>query len=224
MKRRLMGMGVLVATFCLAALATGCSGSDGSESDALGTLNLPLSTFAASGTQYRLRDAAFEIGPEYWSCVPGTGGTGGFGAAAGTGSGGPCPETITVSSEDDPDATSIEVSLERGYYIVRLLPGWRMEKVEDGTATDVETQLLSSDTQWVYVQERASTWVEFQFGIGGRELWFNGDLNINIRVFEDPSEVGYGTGGYGGVGVGGSAGTGGFGAGGTWAGTGGTGG
>jgi len=130
------------------------------------------------------------------------------GSAAGAGDDG--GHSYTVSSEDDPTASSLSLSVESGYYYVRLLPGWRMEKVSGGSANDVEAQLLSSSTQWVWVGAHSTSWVEFQFGLGDRALWFNGDLNINIQVYEDPDQY-YGTGNYGGqpsagAGTGGSAG------------------
>jgi hypothetical protein len=178
-------------------LTMGCSQGAQSEGETTGTLNLPLSTVGSSGSEYRLRDAVFVISPDYWNCNPG--GTGGAMSTAGTASGGSgstaCPPAVTVSSETDPAASAISVTLERGYYVVELLPGWRMEKIEAGVASDVEAQLLSPASQWTYVSERSTTWLEYQFGLGDRELWFNGDLNINIRVFEDPSEIGGGFGG-----------------------------
>jgi len=188
------------------SLAMGCSQGANADGETTGSLNLPLSTVGSSGSEYRLRDAVFVISPDYWSCYPG--GSGGAMSTAGSSSGGsgstPCPPPVTVSSETDPAASAISVTLERGYYVVELLPGWRMEKIEGGITSDVEAQLLSPASQWTYVSERSTTWLEYQFGIGDRELWFNGDLNINIRVFEDPSEIGYGGSGFGGSGFGGS--------------------
>jgi hypothetical protein len=201
MKFSQLGKGVLGLGGLTLALLSGCSSGaqpPQTETEKVGTLNVPLTTFGASGSEYRLRDAVFQITPESWSCSPGTAGSG---PSAGS-SGSPCAPSTFVSSEDDPDATSIQVTLERGYYTIQLLPGWHMEKREGITGTPVEAQLLTPDTQWLYVQERASTWLEYQFGIGGRELWFNGDVNINIRVYEDPSELG-GYGGYGGSSMGG---------------------
>jgi hypothetical protein len=180
-----MGLGVFVGvTFAVTGLLAGCSGGEGSP-EAHGTLSVPLSTQGPSGTTYRLRDATFEIRNQYYY----------YSNAGGEGGGGSSPQVITVSSESDPDASSISVNIERGYYYVRLRPGWRMEKVEGGVATDVETTLLSNDLQGVWVQEHSTTWVEYQFGIGDRALWFNGDLNVQIQVYEDPSQL---YGGYGG--------------------------
>jgi hypothetical protein len=183
MKRRTLGLGIVLGMTALAAgLTTGCSsGGAGGQEDA-GKIALSLSTQGPSGTEYRLREAIFEIRNDEYDY---------YGAGGDSGTSG---EIITVSSEDDPNASSISVSVERGYHRVRLLPGWHLEKIEGGSPTVVEATLLSSETQWIYVQPRASTWVAFQFGLGDRKIWFNGDLNIDIQVFEDPSDL-YGGGG-----------------------------
>jgi hypothetical protein len=188
MKRRMMAVGILAGlTVAATGLLGGCSG-DGRSTEEHGTLSVPLSTQGPSGTTYRLRDATFEIRSEYYYYESYPGGEGG---------GGSSPQVITVSSETDPEATAISVSLERGYYYVRLRPGWRMEKVEDGSVTDVEATLLSSETQGVYVAARSGSWLEYQFGLGDRALWFNGNLNLQIQVYEKPSDL-YGGGGVGG--------------------------
>lgn len=181
MKRRCVGLGMTLAAVLLATgVVAGCS--SGGEERGVGTLSLPLVSNAASGTSYRLRDASFEIHRGYYYYEDY------YNAAAGAG-GAPDNGTIVVSSEDDPNASAISVSLDRGSYYVRLLPGWHLEKNESGTFTPVEATLLSSDTQWVYVNPHQSTTAEYQFGIGGRSIWFNGDLNIQIQVYEDPSEL-----------------------------------
>jgi hypothetical protein len=179
-------VGIIVGMSVVAGGAmVGCSGEPAAKGE-VGTLNLPLSTRGPSGTEYRLRDATFQISSSYYYDDYGSGGDGSSG-------------TITVSSEDDPSASSITVSLERGYYDVRLLPGWRMEKIEDGEATNVVSTLLSSATQWVYVYQRSSSWVSYEFGLGDRSLWFNGDLNIGVQVYENPEQYYGGEGGYGGA-------------------------
>jgi hypothetical protein len=158
----------------------GCSSDGSADAESKGTLAVPLATQGPSGTTYRLRDAVFEIGPEYWA-YPG-------------GEGGASSQVITVSSEDDPNADVIQVSVERGYRVVQLLPGWRLEKVVGNSATDVEATLLSPSSQWVYVRERSTSFVEFNFGLGDREIWFNGKLNLGVNVYEDPEDL-YGYGG-----------------------------
>lgn len=190
----------------LGALLVGCGNGNGGGGgpEAMGQLALPLVTQGASGVTYRLRDATFAIshygyfdgGPVGTAGASTTGGSG----SGGTGGGG---DVILVSSEDDPDATSISLSLEEGQYYVQLLPGWRFEK-EGPTGTEqVVATLLSGETQWVWVSRQSTSFAEFQFGLGDRELWLNGQLNIGVVLYEDPSEIG-GTGGFaGGAGTGG---------------------
>jgi hypothetical protein len=193
MKRRMMGLTLLAGlTLGLGAVA-GCSNGNDSGEREMGKLALPLSTQGASGAEYRLRDAVFQISNQY----------GYYGSA---GEGGASDQAFTVSSESDPTAKSIVVDTERGYYYVRLLPGWRLEKVEGETVTDVEATLLSDQAQWVYVGAHSTSFVEFGFGLGGRALWFNGKLNIDVNVYESPSEI-YGYAGAGGEPNGGVAGS-----------------
>ena len=196
MKRRwfalsgVLGLGVV----CSQAL-TACASDAGfaNKTDEFGTLSLPLGAYSSTGTRYRLRDATFTIHDPY----------SGYGGEAGRSG----QDAIVVSSEDDPDADSINLSVEQGGYRVRLQPGWRLEKRgEDGSYADVEAQLLSSSDPWVYVSPRSTSWVAFSFGIGDREVWFNGNLNIDINVYEDPEEYDGGAAGYSGSGTGGDGG------------------
>jgi len=195
--------GVVCSGAVLLALgAMGCSStSDQKPEESMGELALPLTTFGPSGTQYRLRDATFEIAPYYWD----------YYGYAGSGAGGSpgAPEPIVVSSEDDPDATSIVVDLEEGYYTLRLQPDWRLEKVDDSGAETVEATLLSSEQQWVWISRRSTSWAEYEFGLGERSIWMNGKLNVDIQVYETPDDLDIGYGGYGGTGGGysGSAGS-----------------
>ena len=194
MQRRLCLGIVLGLSVASVAAVTGCSGGAGGSGEEKGTLSVPLSTHGPSGTEYRLRDAVFEIRNEYDYELDSAS------------SGGDSGNSYTVSSEDDPTANSLNISVERGYYYVRLLPGWHMEKIENGAATYVEANLLSPATQWVYVSPRSTSWLEYQFGIGDRALWFNGNLNIDIQVYEDPRQY---YGGDAGAGFGGDSGVGG---------------
>lgn len=179
MKRRTLGLTLLAGSALLVATLGGCSSDDaGGNEREVGTMALPLSTQGPSGTTYRLRDAVFEISPNYWSSAGGEGGA--------------PSQIITVTSEDDPNAEVIRVDLERGYYYVNLLPGWRLEKVEGASATDVEATLLSDALQWVYVRERSTSFVEFNFGLGERQIWFNGKLNVSVNVYESPGGGGAG--------------------------------
>jgi hypothetical protein len=177
---------LLTAGFSVAGLL-GCSG--GQAGDTLGQMRLPLTTQGASGASYRLRNATFDVQSQYYS--------GSAGGSAG-------PGHVVVSSETDPDATNISLSLEEGYYNVELRPGWSMEKTSSSGTETVEATLLSASSQWVYVSRLSTSWAEFSFGIGGREIWFNGQLNIAIDVQETPGGS-YGGGSYGGGSYGGGS-------------------
>jgi hypothetical protein len=164
----------------LASLAlSACSGAPnqaGAEKAEVGELGMSLLSVSPQGITYRLRNANFDITPEYYYWYYSTPEQ-------------PTPESVSVTSETDPDATSINLSLEQGYYYVYLNTGWYIERVEaDGTATEVEAQLLSGNTSYLYVYPHSTSWASFNFGIGDRELWFNGDAQITINVYENPDD------------------------------------
>lgn len=182
-RRVLTGL-LLVGGFSSVALV-GCSGSGGpdGQSQSFGEMALPLTTQGASGVTYRLRNATFVIQNQYQYYDYGY-----EAGAGGVGNQGP----IIVSSETNPNATNISLSLEEGYYLVQLRPGWRMEKLGASGAETVEATLLSGASQWVWVSRQSTSWAEFSFGIGGRELWLNGKLNITIDVQEAGGATGAG--------------------------------
>lgn len=154
-----------------------CSGAGGDgEPEVKGQLSLPLVTQGPSGTTYRLRHATFVIQPYYYYDYEAAG-------AGGT-------EAITVSSETDPSAQTISLSVPEGQYYVSLQPGWSFEKVTPSGAEPVEATLLWGATQWVSVYRQSTSWAEFRFGIGDREYWLNGKLNIAIVVEEPYGEAG----------------------------------
>ncbi len=194
LSRRLGTLFLVAAVTSLAGCGQASDGG-GDETGAVGKLALPLTTQGASGVTYRLRDATFTI--TGWP----------FGGSAGSsmGGGGGGYTTVTVSSETDPDAPTISVPLEEGQYYVELLPGWHFEKITTDGVEQVDATLLSSNPQWVWVSRQWTSFAEFQFGLGGREIWLNGELNLGVVVYEDPSEIYGGTGG-----MGGAAGTAGF--------------
>lgn len=179
-------MGLARAALLVAAGGFGCSNESG-QPGGVGQLALPLSTQGASGTEYRLRDAVFEIASFNYDPWYGTGGFGG----------GPAPKTIVVSSETDPSARTISVNVAEGQYLVTLRPGWRLEQVTASGATTVEATLLTEESTWVYVWRLTTTFAEFHLGLGERSIWLNGNLNIEVRVSETPPTSG-GVGGFSG--------------------------
>jgi hypothetical protein len=190
---RRMGTLFLIAT----GLAIAACGSSPEATEAsTGQLALPLSTQGASGVTYRLRHATFVIRSSSLS----------YEAAAGAGND---AGLVTVNSDDQPDAQSLTVSLEQGSYDVQLLPGWTFEKDGPGGPEPVTATLLSGADQWVWVAPHSTSFAEYQFGLGDRAIWFNGKLNIDITVYETPSQYfggagDTGVGGGGGIGMGGA--------------------
>ena len=174
---RRVWVGLLLAGSVSVVGLSACSGAGGheGESKALGQIDLPLTTQGASGVTYRLRLATFVVQSQYYDYQYGEAGAGGSNGN---------PGTVVVSSETNPNARTISLSLEEGYYYIRLLPGWNMEKATSAGAQTVEATLLSGENQWVYISRQNTSWAEYSFGIGGREIWLNGKLNIAIDVQE----------------------------------------
>ena len=171
----------------------------------VGQLALPLVTQGASGVTYRLREATFAISRYgYYEPPPGTGGatsSGGMGSGGWAGG-----ETILVSSEDDPDSTSISVSVEEGEYYVQLLPGWHFEK-EGPTARKPSKRRCSfGETQWVWVHAfHVVRGIPVRLGRSGALAQWSAN---SACACTRPSELG-GGGGFGGGGAG-AGGAGGF--------------
>ena len=184
---RRLGTGMIAATALMTLVGCGSAGQGGESEESAGQLALPLVTQGASGVSYRLRDATFTIRNL----------GGGWGGSGAGGSSGAPP--ITVSSETDPDASTISLSVEEGQYYVELAPGWHFERITPEGAVPVEATLLWGQTQYVYVSRLSTSFAQFQFGLGDREIWLNGNLNIGVVLYEDPSELS------GGGGVGGAA-------------------
>lgn len=208
-------LGTLALAGAAAMMLVGCGskfqgGDDGTGGDEVGELALPLVTQGASGVTYRLRDATFAIHSEcyFYADAPAEPMTGGSGGFAGTGSSGGCGDTVFLSSEDDLDALNLTVSLLEGSYYIELLPGWHFEKNGPMGAEPVEATLLSGQTQWLWVSRQSTTFAEYQFGLGGSDVWLNGQVNIGIRLCEDPNEPCYPGGSAGAPGTGGSFGMG----------------
>lgn len=190
-------IGLMLGFLCAASfLGTGCQSAGKEEASATtGAIELGLKSFGSAGEEFRLRNATFSISPTYYyyyDSYPGMGGSSGSTTAI---------APVIVSSEEDLTATSISVDLEQGSYYVTLQPGWTMEKITDGVAETVPAVLLPgySTSQYAYVSPHSSTSVQFGFGIGGRDVWFNGKLNVEMKVYSDPDEY-YGSGGNNGFG------------------------
>jgi hypothetical protein len=121
---------------------------------AIGTLQLELLGSDAQRQQYRLHAATFDI--------------------RGTPFEDPQPVTLTLESESQPEAASLRTRLLYGYYDVSLRDdGWYLERLTPEGPERVERAvLLSTRTQYAYVQEGEVAPVGFQFGVDGRMVDF----------------------------------------------------
>ena len=132
MKR--IGTGLFVTTLLAAATTVGCRDEDripsGVGGDAsLGGIQLALVATGASGAVYRLRDGVFDI----WSSTTGT--------------------VTTVSTEDDPDAETIDIALDPGGYEVYLNDGYRLERLDTG---DTETATDGAETDDIVIDRMSA--------------------------------------------------------------------
>jgi hypothetical protein len=154
-------------------LALGCGGESAPSSTGaeVGTVALPLSAVAPSGVEYRLRNATFNIWGWTDTCTEQS-----------------CEYDETISSEDYLDQPTIMLDLLRGSYYIYLNEGWELEKILDGVGEVVEAQLLNSNYQYVWIQPYQTMWVTYQFGVGDEVLWFTGQLQIQMEVYEDPDD------------------------------------
>jgi hypothetical protein len=140
---------------------------------AIGTLQMALTGSDAQHQEYRLRAATFDI--------------------RGTPFEDPEPVTVTLSSESEPDAAHLRTRLLYGYYDVSLRDdGWYLERLTpEGPERIEQAVLLSTRTQYAYVQEGVVSPVAFQFGVGGRLVDFRGGaLEIGVGV-QTPPDAGF---------------------------------
>lgn len=131
-------------------LLAACAGraSDGSTNE-VGTLGLQLRTEVNHRT-YRLRDGIFEV----------------IG-----------PQALTLGTEDDVDAASLEGTLAVGSYQIELLPGWRLER-DSGAGFETLVAQLASDNP-------------LPFGIEAGQR-----MNLHYEFFTDGTRIGLEDGGF----------------------------
>ena len=145
---------MVVAAGVGALALLGCA--DAPSQSATGAIALQLST-DVNGAQYRLLDAVFDVA-------------------------GPTPATLTT--EEDPDATFLQVELLPGEYSVTLEDDWRLERgIEDEFQT-VEAELLSDNPASVVIQTAVVTHTTFRFATDG-ELVAPPPNLADVLGFED---------------------------------------
>jgi hypothetical protein len=125
--------------------------------EAPSVLTLELSAQGPGGVTYRLRHAQFTVTSRL--------------------------QTVAVSSETNPDAALISLTLPAGAYAVSLAGGWRLERVVDGLATDIEARLISANPVQAVLRSGATTLVRFRFQLGDQVVETGpGRLDIGIEV------------------------------------------
>lgn len=165
-----------VARSCLAVvlgLVMGCGNSHEQSQAGTGSLRVPLSSTSYVGKQYVLCQGTFDI------------------LNFGTG------QTWAIDASEHTAEAYVTQTLPSGDYQVSLTNWQLCEATADGLEP-VDAQLWSGDTQWVYINPLQASYAYFSFMVAGETLAFDGQLMIQISVWE-----GYGAGGsfpYGGYG------------------------
>ncbi len=152
---------------CLAAVAAlGCnsdrlevidlSNEGASDEQAFGTLRVPLVTPVQN--QYRLRAAVFDI-------------TRGF------------VSVVTLDSEVDPDAESLDTELAQGFYEINLREGWQLEELTPGGAVPVSAALVTQNPQSFEVRNAQVTDVVYTFTTDAGTVTFGrGAVSVSVQV------------------------------------------
>lgn len=145
---------VLLTMALLASPLSGCGGPrNGTQKT--GTLRMAL-TGQSNGITYRLRSATFDI--------------------AG-------PNTTTLDSETNPDATVLTATLATGGYSITLHDGWYLERLDGASFVQVQATLLSPSIQPFTIVASQTTTVTYRFSTDGTIVEIgNGTLDVVIDV------------------------------------------
>lgn len=140
-----------------------------SEASGLSGMSLSLTGTDTQGRPYRLRNATFTVDPAYYY----------YGN-----DGGAPPASTVLSTETDPDATSLSVRLVPGQYAVTLGGSWYIERLTaSGPEHVAQVVLLNEQTQYTYISQDWNYSLAFRFGVDGTLIDFrHGDLTIDIAI------------------------------------------
>lgn len=158
---------VLSSTGCAGTISD--TGDTQSGDDKVGTLQLSLTGTDSKNQQYRLREATFPISGTRYDTNQSV--------------------YTSVSSEDDPDSPTLSARLIYGYYYVSPpSDGWYLERITENGPERVEhAVVLTTASQYAYVQQGATTQLAFQFGVDGELIDFiGGTLEISIGIQNAP--------------------------------------
>lgn len=127
----------------------------GNSSTTNGALTMKL-TGESNGVTYRLRNATFDING---------------------------PEIATVDTEDDPEATSIDLSLSSGHYEVLLRDGWALQRMDAEGPTTVQATLVSANPLETEIIAGSRSHSVFRFSTDGGIVDIGtGELSITFEV------------------------------------------
>jgi hypothetical protein len=135
-----LGWGVVACLLSACGASPSTESSDGGEPNGA-EIQLNLATTGASGTEYRLGPATFDIF-RYIDEAP--------------------VRTLTADGAD----SVLHVPLEEGYYSVKLRPGWTLSRVDGQASTAIAATLTSPDTQFVKVRVFETSPVNYAFHLG----------------------------------------------------------
>lgn len=155
MNRFFLGLGKPLLIASLGVLLSACGSSD--EEGYQGRLSVRLQA-QANGITYRLSGAFFDV----------------------TG-----PETVTLSSDADPDAVAIQHTLTAGDYSIQLREGWQLERRSpvDMEFDAINAELVSDDPLSFTIIDEEQTDVIYSFETDGTLVNLaEGDLNVGIDV------------------------------------------
>jgi hypothetical protein len=159
-------------------LVMGCASSnDQSQAPTpTGSLRVPLSATSYVGKQYVLCQGTFGI----------------LNFATG--------QTVTLDASQHTTEPFLTQTLPSGDYQVSLAD-WQLCEATTEGLVPVDAQLWSGDTQWVYVNPLQASYAYFSFMVAGETLAFDGELVIQINVWQGYGTAGgSATGGYGSTG------------------------
>ncbi|HTV25368.1 MAG TPA: hypothetical protein VMG12_42025 [Polyangiaceae bacterium] len=163
-----VALGVAVPLGCNATDDTrvygGVAPAAAPEPEATGSLLLALVT--PDAVKYRLRQAVFDV--DRSGVV-----------------------LLSLDSEVDPDAESLEADLNPGQYRIQLRDGWALEQLaDDGSATPVRAALVSANPASFGVRNDRVTTVAFSFTTSFGIITFGeGSLDVRLGVV-DPASLG----------------------------------
>jgi hypothetical protein len=169
MSRSLSAISLCLFGALSGGLLPACSSKKGGSSsdDALqepaesGSLQLALTARGASGALYRLRDASFSVRRDDFGFF------------------------TSLSTENDPLATTIESTLPVGNFFIDIFGQFSLEKVENGATTRVNATLLSPAEQVFTIQTNEETFVGYRFETNGEIVDFGqGRLIVTLDVSE----------------------------------------